>query len=416
MRRGPALTAAILGLGLVAAWAQTAPTVAPQAVPEVAPAGVPEVAPEAVPQFQSPIAPEAAAPVDAQIESPIPSGAAPQIESPIGAAPEAVPEVAPQIAPETGDIPGEVNVDTMGENPALPDQAQATAADPASLAAMRADLAALGKALQSLRAELRASGPAGFAIAGGTGAIDRMDRMEVEIARLTGEVEAMRNRVEAAITEGSTRAGDIEFRLCEMEPGCDLGALTTSQLDAAVDGAPDVPAPDLATPMPTPIPGTVPPDGTAAPSGEAADMDRARQAAAAGDHASAAQLFGAFATDHPGSPLAPEALYLQGEALAAAGDGPGAANAWLQAFTANPAGDHAAASLLGLADVMAKSGKTEDACLFLTDVPARFPGTPAALEAVSRAEAQGCPAAVPAAPADGAAMDPEAAADLADGD
>lgn len=318
------------------------------------------------------------------------------------------------------DVPAEISAEGMPDasvldiapalpDPAaLPDQPQAAPVDPASLAAMRADLASLGKALQSLRAELRASGPTGFAIAGGTGAIDRMDRMESEIARLTGEVEGMRNRVEAAIAEGSKRAGDIEFRLCEMDPACDLGALTTSQLDAAVTGAQPTVAGD-------PPGAASPPAAQPSANGEGSALDRARQTAAAGDYAAAAQMFAAFAADHPTSPLIPEALYLQGEALAAAGDAKGAAGAWLQAFTANPTGHYAAQSLLGLSDTMAKTGKPEDACLFLNDISTRFPGTPAALEAVSRAEAQGCAAVAPTAPADGTAMDPEAAADLADG-
>src|SRR5690606_32382213 len=96
---------------------------------------------------------------------------------------------------------------------------------PKTLAQMRADLTAIGRAAAALRAELAATGPAGYGAAGGPDAIARMDAMEAGIAHLTGEVEQLRRRVEAAVAEATNRAGDIEFRLCEIDPGCDLGAL-----------------------------------------------------------------------------------------------------------------------------------------------------------------------------------------------
>ena len=67
------------------------------------------------------------------------------------------------------------------------DAAATTAAQPRTLADLRADLTSLGAELKSLRAELNASGAAGFQAAGGDSAIDRMNAMEREIARLTGE-------------------------------------------------------------------------------------------------------------------------------------------------------------------------------------------------------------------------------------
>lgn len=340
-----------------------------------------------------------------EVPAPVTGGAvAPmsQVAAPQGPLPEVV---APDV-PVLG-YPGldDVGPEAMPE----PDPVQAAAppVEPRSLAAMRADLAVLGRSLQSLRAELVASGPSGFTAAGGTAAIGRMDAMEADIARLTGQVEEMRRRVEASIAEASSRAEDIEFRLCEVDPACDLGALTTAQIDnpaAPVD-------PDM-TPVSTPSMATDP----KASAVEYAAFDRAAAAQAAQNHADAAQQFATFVAEHPASPLVPEAMFLRGEALAATGDRAGAAAAWLDAFTAAPGGARAPQALLNLATAMAEAGRADDACGFFADVPVRFPGTPAALEAATRAEALNCvdPAVAPATqPASG--MDPEEAADLADG-
>lgn len=106
----------------------------------------------------------------------------------------------------------------------------ATAQDAQTLADIRTELSQLSADLQSLRAQLVASGPAGFAAAGGDSAIDRMNAMEARLAQLTGQTEQLQNRIDRIVKDGTTRIGDIEFRLCELEEGCDLGSLTTPAL------------------------------------------------------------------------------------------------------------------------------------------------------------------------------------------
>ena len=56
------------------------------------------------------------------------------------------------------------------------------AQDAQTLADIRAELGQLSTDLQNLRAQLVASGPAGFAAAGGDSAIDRMNAMEARLA------------------------------------------------------------------------------------------------------------------------------------------------------------------------------------------------------------------------------------------
>ncbi|MFD2844558.1 hypothetical protein [Paracoccus cavernae] len=113
----------------------------------------------------------------------------------------------------------------------------ASAQDAGSLADIRTELGQLTSDLQSLRAELVASGPAGFQAAGGDSAIDRMNAMEARLAQLTGQTEQLQNRIDRVVRDGTTRIGDIEFRLCEMEEGCDLGSLTTPTLGDQNGGA-----------------------------------------------------------------------------------------------------------------------------------------------------------------------------------
>ena len=86
--------------------------------------------------------------------------------------------------------------------PAVPEAAAPEARAPEapaerSLADLRAELRTLAAELKSLRAELNVSGAAGFKAAGGDSAIDRMNAMERDLARLTGEAERLRNRTKS---------------------------------------------------------------------------------------------------------------------------------------------------------------------------------------------------------------------------
>ena len=269
--------------------------------------------------------------------------------------------------------------------------ADAADAAPRTLADLRADLRAVGADLRALRSELTASGAEGFRAAGGDSAIDRMNAMEREITRLTGETERLRHRIDRIVRDGSNRIGDIEFRLCEMEDGCDLGALTTSQLgdldggSAALLGAAFDSGPSAAGGG-SGVPGAM----TAQ---EQTELDRARAALDAGEFAGAAQMFGSFASTHAGSPAATEALYLQGVALDGAGDPKGATGAWLQAFAAAPGGPRAADALLGLSRVSAAGRPAAEGCVYLDELILRFPGTPQADEAARRSASAGCAAA-----------------------
>lgn len=301
-----------------------------------------------------------------------------------------------------------------------------------TLADLRAELTRLAQDIQGLRAELVASGPEGMRAAGGVTALDRLNSMEAALAQLTGQTEALGNRIDRVVTDGTNRIGDLEFRLCEMQEGCDLGALgDTPPLGQpgagaapdALSGATPKPAADAAaTPAPSPAAAgaaaaaaavagasgpaemgvTPPPKPAATPAtptpttgaplqaGEQAEIDRAREVLGQGDFRGAADLFAAFAAAHPQSALIGEARYLQGQALAGAGDTKAAAEVWLDAFSGDPDGPRAAASLLALGRALGELGSTDAACLSLAEVGTRFPDSPEAGQAATARGALTC--------------------------
>lgn len=269
-----------------------------------------------------------------------------------------------------------------------------------TLADLRAELTQVRGQLQSLRTELVASGAAGFQAAGGDTAIDRMNTMEQRLARLTDRTEQLQNRIDRIVADSSRRIADIEFRLCEMDETCDLSALTMPDSVRAAGS----PAPPLASPQ----------GGKPASVNEQADFNAAQQVMASGDFRRAADMFGAVAQTHAGGALTAEALFLRGAALDSADDSRGAAAAWLEGFSADPDGPRAAESLLGIARVVENDGDATASCLYLAEIPARFPGSPFAAEAETRMSRLACGSndlgALP--PAD--AADPEAEADLAE--
>lgn len=245
-----------------------------------------------------------------------------------------------------------------------------------TLADIRKELGQLSAQLQSLRSELVASGSKGMQAAGGASALQRMDTMEASISRLTSQTEALQNRVNKVVKDGSNRIGDLEFRVCELEDGCDPGSVGNAPLGG--EAAADAPKSAAASALTAPAPNM-----TNAPKGdltvnEQTDFDRAKEVLGQGDFRGAADLFATFAQTYPGGPLTPDAGYMRGDALSRAGDVPGAARAWLDAFSADPEGPRAADNLLELGKALGTLGQKAEACTTLREVSARFPSSAAA--------------------------------------
>src|SRR6056297_3510432 len=92
-----------------------------------------------------------------------------------------------------------------------------------TLADIRQELSVLWVEIQRLRRELSTTGsPSGVA---GGGPLERVDAIERELRRLTSATEELQLRVDTIVSDGTNRIGDLEFRLCELEPDCDIASL-----------------------------------------------------------------------------------------------------------------------------------------------------------------------------------------------
>ena len=246
-----------------------------------------------------------------------------------------------------------------------------------TLADIRQQLTVLFVDVQRLRRELSTTGGLNSGVVGNT-PLDRLNAIEAELQRLTSNAEQLEFRVNRITSEANNRIGDLNFRLCELEAGCDIG-----QLD-------DTPLGGIQTPT---TPAITPDQGTGGPAvaiGEQGDIERAQAALAAGDFRSAADQLATFGTTYPGSPLAADADYLRGEALEGLGQTTEAARAYLAAFSGNPTGPKAPDALFKLGASLGQIGQTQDACLTLAEVNVRFPGNPAVADAQAEMQALGC--------------------------
>ena len=248
-----------------------------------------------------------------------------------------------------------------------------------TLADIRAELATLNGEFVALKQELVPTGAAQSGAAGGD-ALQRMDAMEAALVQLTSKAEAVELRLNKVASDGTNRIGDLEFRVCELTEGCDVGSLGTTAPLGGGTVAPVIGATD-------PAPAT---GGGELAVSEQADFDRAKGVLASGDFRTAADLFATFATSYPGGPLSQEAQFQRGEALAQLGETSNAARAYLEAFSGKPDGARAGESLLKLGQSLGTLGQTPEACVTLTEVGVRFPGSIEATNAQIAMQGLGC--------------------------
>ncbi len=247
-----------------------------------------------------------------------------------------------------------------------------------TLADIRGELSGLYGEINALRGELVASGQAGQGVAGAT-PLDRLNSIEAELTRLTAKTEDLEFRITRITRDGTNRIGDLEFRLCELEEGCDIGALGDTPSLGGVDVEPTAPASE------TPVTG-----GPSLAVGEQEDFTRAQEALASGDFRGAVDLLATFNETYPGSPVAADAHYLRGQAFEQLGELTNAARAYLAAFSGNPEGSIAPAALTKLGKSLAALGQQQDACVTLGEVATRFPGAPEVGEAAQAMATLGC--------------------------
>lgn len=239
----------------------------------------------------------------------------------------------------------------------------------ATLADIRQDLSVLYVEVQRLKRELSTTNSPSVPATGGS-VYDRLQGIEAELKRLTGQTERLAFRVERVVKDGTNRIGDLEFRLVELEGGdvSKLGQTTTLGGDAPQDQAP------VAVVVAPATPGGG--DNSAELAvGEAADLQRAQRAMEQRDYTTAITVLEAFSENYPGSPQEVDAHVLRGDAHAAQGDTRNAARAYLAAFSASPTGPLAPQALTRLGAQLGALGQQDQACITLSEVKARFPAS-----------------------------------------
>jgi tol-pal system protein YbgF len=251
-----------------------------------------------------------------------------------------------------------------------------------TLADVRQQLTVLWVEVQTLKRELSTTGAPQTGLEGSS-LLDRVNSAESELSRLTARTEELQNRIDTLVRDGTNRIGDLEFRLCELEAGCDVSALG----DTPTLGGGELPGGAAAAAA-----GTAPATGggVSLAVGEQADFDKAKAAFDAGDFAGAAGLFQSFTQTYTAGPLYGEAHYWRGEALARQGDTAAAARAFLDSFSGAPSGSVAPQALYRLGQSLGELGQMQEACVTLAEVGARFPGTPSAAEAQTARGTFGC--------------------------
>jgi len=250
-----------------------------------------------------------------------------------------------------------------------------------TLADIRQQLSVVFVEVQRLKRELSTTGGVvGGEVSGGS-TLQRVDAIERQLQQLTAKTERLEHRITQVVSDGTNRIGDLEFRLCELETGCDTSKLGDTPMLGGIDLSTAAPA--LATPQPDAGGGDL-------AVGEQADFDAAKAALDAGDFQGAVKQFADYTETYPGGPLSADAHFFRGKALTQLGQTADAARAYLKSFSGAPNGTHAAGALYGLGLALQDLGQTNEACVTLAEVGSRFPDAPETIDADAARQTIGC--------------------------
>lgn len=248
-----------------------------------------------------------------------------------------------------------------------------------SLADIRAELSVLYRDILSVKSLLDPTGlRAGTSLSDNT--LERVISIEQSLQSLTARAEELEFRINRIVADGTNRVGDLEFRLCELEAGCDIGSLGETPLLGGDLGT--------ATPAFTGLGGS---EGEELAVTERNDFERAEIALSEGRYEDAADLFEQFVETYPGGPLGVQAQLGRGQALELLERPRDAARAYLEAFSLNNDGPEAPTALLQLGRMLSQMAQLDEACIMLGEVGRRFPESTAALDASTEMVRLACP-------------------------
>lgn len=255
-----------------------------------------------------------------------------------------------------------------------------------TLADIQADLQAVQAEVLSLKQELKPTGATSVQAPASRTAQARLDAIEAALQSLTSQTEALQNRLNRVVADGTNRIGDLQYRLTEAQGGDTSKLGKTPPLGGdtgvgAAGGGVVAAAPSAQQPTDT---------GPELAVSEKSDFDAAKAAYDGGKFRDAADLFATFAQTYTGGPLTGEALFYRGEALSKAGDTANAARAYLDSFSSYPKGPKAPDALTKLGVSLGKLGQAQDACTTLGQVSVRYPNAPAIADATKAMQGLGC--------------------------
>jgi len=213
-------------------------------------------------------------------------------------------------------------------------------------------------------------------------AMVRLDRLEEEIRRLTGQVEELAFRQRRIAEDAARRFGDMEFRLTELEGG-DISAIPPQAPLGGIGEAgatpPSATAPATsgegtagpAVPLPQGPVTTGRPDVSVS---ESEDLELAVADIQQGRFDQGEDRLERFLSTYPESPLGPEAQFWLGRSNFVRGSYAEAARRHLAGYNADRDGPMAARNLLQLGVTLGRLGQVREACLTLREVRNQFAG------------------------------------------
>lgn len=271
----------------------------------------------------------------------------------------------------------------------------------------------------------------------------RIDQLETDARRLTGELERIVFETSRAIQIRDQQIAELSARLAVLEGMLDVtpAASQTAPVGSAPGIAPPAAAASSASSAANTVAGagaaagaavapTIMDDGSdarapgalgeievgagaapisdspiyetpgaadnataAAPTGPAPTYEEAIDFLRARDYQSAETALTAFIAANPNDPRIGEATYWLGETYYLGGQFDKAARAFLTSFRDHPTGEKAPNSLLRLGVTLANLGRREEACASFEQVPVRYPDAPERLQRQAQVEARraGCP-------------------------